>query len=71
MKFLEVNKSLITYIAYKLFTELYKVRQESDRQQGLTKNFLPVGLAIFYTRCKKLKKNFEATCYSLAESGCP
>ena len=41
MKFLEVNKSLITYIAYKLFTELTKVRQESDRQQGLTKNFLP------------------------------
>lgn len=47
MKFLEVNKSLITYIAYKLFTELYKVRQESDRQQDLTKNFLPVGRAIF------------------------
>lgn len=50
MKFLEVNKSLITYIAYKLFTELYKVRQESDRQQGLTKNFLPAGLAIFRTQ---------------------
>lgn len=41
MNFLGVNKSLITYIAYKLFTEHYKVRQESDRQQGLPKNFLP------------------------------
>ena len=53
MKFLEVNKSLITYIAYKLFTELYKVRQVSDRQQGLTKNFLPLwGLPFFGRRTK-------------------
>jgi len=34
----------------------------------LTKNFLPIGPAIFCA-AKKLKKNIEATLYSLAVSG--
>ena len=48
-----------------LFTELYKVRQESDRQQGLPKNFLPRRGACHFLRRKKLKKNFGATCIAL------
>ena len=58
MKFLEVNKSLITYIAYKLFTELNKVRQESDRQQGLTKNFLPRRGEPFFHTVQKIEEKF-------------
>jgi hypothetical protein len=54
-----------------LFTELYKERQESDRQQGLPKNFLPLGACHFSGAALKIEEKYWSNLYSLAESGCP